>query len=78
LGLKGDAIHLEARIIAVADVVEAMVSSRPYRPAPGLEAAMKEIEEGKGKAYDPDAVDACTKLFREGKFDFEAKEGSSG
>jgi len=78
LGLKGDAIHLEARIISVADVVEAMVSSRPYRPAPGLEAAMKEIEEGKGKAYDPDAVDACTKLFREGKFDFEAKEGNSG
>jgi len=78
LGLKGDAIHLEARIISVADVVEAMVSSRPYRPAPGLEAAMKEIEEGKGKAYDPDAVDACTKVFREGKFDFEAKEGSSG
>ena len=78
LGLKGDAILLEARIISVADVVEAMVSSRPYRPAPGLEAAMKEIEEGKGKAYDPDAVDACTKLFREGKFDFEAKEGSSG
>ena len=78
LGLKGDAILLEARIISVADVVEAMVSSRPYRPAPGLEAAMKEIEEGKGKAYDPDAVDACTKLFREGKFDFEAKEGNSG
>ena len=78
LGLKGDAILLEARIISVADVVEAMVSSRPYRPAPGLEAAMKELEEGKGKAYDPDAVDACTKLFREGKFDFEAKEGSSG
>ena len=78
LGLKGDAILLEARIISVADVVEAMVSSRPYRPAPGLEAAMKEIEEGKGKAYDSDAVNACTKLFREGKFDFEAKEGSSG
>jgi len=77
-GLKGDAIHLEAKIIAVADVVEAMVSSRPYRPAPGLDAAMKEIEDGKGRLYDPDAVDACTKLFREGKFNFEAQEGSSG
>jgi HD-GYP domain-containing protein (c-di-GMP phosphodiesterase class II) len=77
-GLKGDAIHLEAKIIAVADVVEAMLSSRPYRPAPGLDAALKEIEDGKGRLYDPDAVDACTKLFREGKFDFEAREGSSG
>jgi HD-GYP domain-containing protein (c-di-GMP phosphodiesterase class II) len=78
LGLKGDDIHLEARIIAVADVVEAMVSSRPYRPAPGLDAAMKEIEDGKGKLYDSDAVDACTRLFREGKFEFESQGGSSG
>jgi len=78
LGLKGDAIHLEARIIAVADVVEAMVSNRPYRPAPGLDAAMKEIEDGKGKLYDSEAVDACTKLFREGKFEFELQGGSSG
>ncbi|MBN2099059.1 MAG: HD domain-containing protein [Dehalococcoidia bacterium] len=77
-GLKGDAIHLEAKIIAVADVVEAMVSSRPYRPAPGLDAAMKEIEDGKGRLFDPDAVDACTKLFREGEFDFEAQGGSGG
>jgi HD-GYP domain-containing protein (c-di-GMP phosphodiesterase class II) len=77
-GLKGDAIHLEAKIIAVADVVEAMVSSRPYRPAPGLEAAMKEIADGKGRLYDPDAVDACIKLFREGKLDFEVQGGSSG
>lgn len=78
LGLKGDDIHLEARIIGVADVVEAMVSSRPYRPAPGLDAAMKEIEDGRGKLYDPDAVDACTRLFREGKFEFESQGGSSG
>ena len=75
LGLKGDAIHLEARIIAVADVVEAMVSNRPYRPAPGVDAAMKEIEDGKGKLYDSDAVDACTKLFREGKFEFRGAGG---
>jgi len=73
LGLKGDVIHLEAKIIAVADVVEAMVSNRPYRPAPGLDAALNEIEDGKGTLYDPDAVDACVKLFRERKFSFEAQ-----
>ena len=67
-GLKGDAIYLESRIIAVADVVEAMVSNRPYRPAPGLDAAMKEIENGRGTLYDPDAVDTCIKLFRQGGF----------
>ncbi|MDM8000779.1 MAG: HD domain-containing phosphohydrolase [Dehalococcoidia bacterium] len=77
-GLKGDAIHLEARIIAVADVVEAMVSSRPHRPASGLDAAMKEIEDGKGKLYDPAAVDACIKVFREGGFKFEVQGGESG
>jgi HD-GYP domain-containing protein (c-di-GMP phosphodiesterase class II) len=70
-GLKGDAIHLESKIIAVADVVEAMVSSRPYRPALGVDAAMKEIENGKGTLYDPVAVDACVKLFHEGEFTFE-------
>ncbi len=73
LGLKGDAIHQEAKIIAVADVVEAMVSNRPHRPAPGVEAALKEIEGGKGTLYDTDAVDACIKLFREGKFSFEGQ-----
>ncbi len=73
LGLKGDAIHLESKIIAVADVVEAMVSNRPYRPAPGLDAAMKEIEDGKGTLYDPSAVDACVKLFRQGDFSFEVQ-----
>jgi HD-GYP domain-containing protein (c-di-GMP phosphodiesterase class II) len=73
LGLKGDAIYLESKIIAVADVVEAMVSNRPHRPAPGIDAAMKELADGKGKLYDPDAVDACIKLFREGSFAFEAQ-----
>jgi len=77
LGLKGDAIHLESKIIAVADVVEAMVSNRSYRPAPGMAVAMKEIEGGKGKLYDPDAVDACLKLFREGSFSFEQQEATS-
>ena len=75
LGLKGDAIQLESRIIAVADVVEAMVSNRPYRPALGVDAAMKEIENGKGTLYDPAVVDACIKLFREGKFSFEGVGG---
>ncbi len=77
LGLKGDAIHLESKIIAVADVVEAMVSNRSYRPAPGMAVAMKEIEGGKGKLYDPDAVDACLKLFRERSFSFEQQEATS-
>jgi HD-GYP domain-containing protein (c-di-GMP phosphodiesterase class II) len=77
LGLKGDAIHLESKIIAVADVVEAMVSTRPYRPAPGVEAAMKEIEDGKGTLYDPIAVDACIKLFRQGTFSFEQQKATS-
>jgi HD-GYP domain-containing protein (c-di-GMP phosphodiesterase class II) len=75
LGLKGDAIQLESRIIAVADVVEAMVSNRPYRPALGVDAAMKEIENGKGTLYDPAVVDACIGLFREEKFSFEGVGG---
>ena len=78
LGLKGDAILLESKIIAVADVVEAMVSDRPYRPAPGVDAALKEIEDGKGTLYDPDAVDACIKLFRQENFSFEDKGQGSG
>jgi PAS domain S-box-containing protein len=69
-GLKGGEILLESRIIAVADVVEAMASHRPYRPALGIEAALAEIESGRGSAYDPAVVDACLKLFREGRFAF--------
>ena len=64
-GLKGDAIRIEARIIAVADVVEAMSLHRPYRPALGIEAALAEIERGRGSAYDPAVVDACLKLYGE-------------
>ena len=67
-GLKGDAIALEARILAVADVVEAMASHRPYRPGLGMEAALKEIIDKRGTFFDPDAVDACVRLFREGRF----------
>ncbi|MDD5723023.1 MAG: PAS domain S-box protein [Syntrophales bacterium] len=61
--LKGDEIIMEARILAVADVVEAMSSHRPYRPALGANAAMDEIEKNKGIFYDADVVDACLRLF---------------
>jgi PAS domain S-box-containing protein/putative nucleotidyltransferase with HDIG domain len=64
-GLKGEAILLEARILAVADVVEAMSSHRPYRPGLNIEAALDEIERNKGVKYDTNVVDACLKLFRE-------------
>ncbi len=67
-GLKGDAIILEARILAVADVVEAMSSHRPYRPGLGIDAALEEIELNRGTRYDPGAVDACIKLFRQRKY----------
>lgn len=67
-GLKGDDIILEARIIAVADVVESMASHRPYRPGLGMDKALAEIERGTGTAYDPVAVAACLRLFREKGF----------
>lgn len=63
--LKGDQILLEARIIAVADVVESMVSHRPYRPALGLDAAMEEITSD-GNVFDPAVVDACTRVIQRG------------
>ncbi len=62
--LKGDDILIEARIMAVADVVEAMASHRPYRPTLGIEAALEEIEKNKGILYDDIVADACLKLFR--------------
>lgn len=65
LHLKGDAICLEARVIAVADVVEAMATHRPYRAAVGLDIALQEIERGAGTQYDAQAVGACLRLFRE-------------
>ena len=64
-GLKGDEILIEARIIAVADVVEAIVSHRPYRPALGIDAALEEISKNRGTLYDPGVADACLKLFQE-------------
>ncbi len=63
--LKGDEILLEARILAVADVVEAMVSHRPWRPALDIATALNDIENNKGILYDNTIVDTCLRLFRE-------------
>ncbi len=62
-GLKGEQIIVEARILSVADVVEAMSSHRPYRAGLGMEAALGEIRKNSGKLYDPAVVDACLRLF---------------
>jgi len=67
-GLKGGEILTPAKVIAVADVVEAMTSHRPYRPGLGIDAALGEIEKNRGILYDAEAVDACLKLFREKGF----------
>jgi HD-GYP domain-containing protein (c-di-GMP phosphodiesterase class II) len=63
--LKGNEILVESRILAIADVVEAMASHRPYRSALGIKAALKEIKKNKGILYDEAVVDACLRLFRE-------------
>ena len=70
-GLSGEEIIVEARVLAVADVVEAMASFRPYRPALGIDKALEEISQNKGVLYDPEVVDACLKLFTEKGFRFE-------
>jgi len=70
-GLKGDEIRLEARILAVSDVVEAMSSHRPYRPALGAEKALEEIERNAGTLYDEEVVKTCVRLFREKGFTLE-------
>ncbi len=70
-GLQGDAILLEARILSVADVVEAMYSHRPYRPGLGLEAALAEITRQRGIYLDTQVVDACQALFREQQYSFK-------
>jgi PAS domain S-box-containing protein len=69
-GLKGDEIIIEAQILAVADVVEAISAHRPYRPALGIEVGMDEIKQGRGKIYNPDVVDACIKLIEKDNFTF--------
>jgi len=70
-GLSGENTLMEARILAVADVVEAMASHRPYRPALGIDVALKKISKNKGVLYDPEVVDACLKVFTENSFRFE-------
>ncbi|MBN1691744.1 MAG: response regulator [Dehalococcoidia bacterium] len=72
-GLKGGQILPEAKILAVADVVEAMASHRPYRPSLGIEKALNEIERNKGTLYDPAAVDTCLGLFRDKAFSFNTQ-----
>jgi HD-GYP domain-containing protein (c-di-GMP phosphodiesterase class II) len=67
-GLSGDEIMIEARIIAVADVVEAIASHRPYRQALGIDDALQEISDNKGILYDPLVVDACLTLFKKKHF----------
>jgi PAS domain S-box-containing protein len=71
-GLADGAIPPEARVLAVADVVEAMASHRPYREALGVEAALEEIHRHRGALYDADVVDACTALVTDGGFQFSA------
>ncbi len=71
-GLKGDEIILEARILSVADVVEAISSHRPYRAALGIEVAIKEITNGRGVTYCPQAVDACIATFGKREFKFSS------
>ncbi len=70
-GLSGEEILIEARILGVSDVVEAMSSHRPYRPALGIDKALEEIKKNKGIFYDPKVADVCLKLFSEKGFKFE-------
>lgn len=67
-GLKGDEIIEEAKIIAVADVVDAITSHRPYRPGLGIDVALAEIERGRGTAYDPAVADTCLRMIRDEGF----------
>lgn len=73
-GLRGEDIMLEARILSVADVVEAMSARRPYRAESALELALREITANRGTLYDSRAVDACLRLFREKNYRFDQPE----
>ncbi len=70
-GLKKDEILIEARVLGIADVIEAMAFHRPYREALGLDTALKEIKDNRGIRYDPDAADACLRLFLKKRFSFD-------
>ena len=78
LGIKNGEILLGARILGVADVVEAMASHRPYRPALGINVALEEISQGRGTLYDPRVADACLRLFKEKGFEFEEYPSGEG
>ena len=71
MGFSDDKILLEARILAVEDAVEAMASHRPYRPAVGIDVALEEISNNKGRFYDPDVVESCKRIFKDKGFRFE-------
>ena len=73
-GLRGEEILPGARILAVADVVEAMSIDRPYRKSPGIDAALAEIERKRGTGFEPAVVDACIDLFRRKGFALEQPE----
>jgi PAS domain S-box-containing protein/putative nucleotidyltransferase with HDIG domain len=77
-GIRGNEILLEAKILAVSDVVEAMASHRPYRPALGLEKALEEISRNKGRFYDVQVVEACQKLFFEMGYELDGAALTSG
>jgi HD-GYP domain-containing protein (c-di-GMP phosphodiesterase class II) len=70
--LKGENILLEARIIGLADIVEAMASHRPYRPALGIDKALEEISLNRGGLYDPSISDTCLRIFTQKGFKFKA------
>jgi HD-GYP domain-containing protein (c-di-GMP phosphodiesterase class II) len=72
-GIKGDAISLEAKMIAVADTVEAMSSDRPYRKGKGIPVALKEVAMGSGKLYDSEIVAVCLKVFEEDGYIFPSE-----
>jgi HD-GYP domain-containing protein (c-di-GMP phosphodiesterase class II) len=74
-GVTGKDMLVEAKILATADVVEAMMSHRPYRPALGVEIALAEIEKGKSVLYDAASVEACVKLLRSGAFPVDHDAG---
>jgi putative two-component system response regulator len=77
-GLQGDEILLEARIIAVADVIEAMATNRPYRLGLGIEKALEEVEQQRGKKFDAEVVDAALTLFREKGYQLESIVSATG
>ena len=72
LGLSSTDIGVESRVLAVADVVEAMASHRPCREARGIDAALEEVRRARGVLYDADAVDACVAVVKEDSFAFGA------